>query len=90
MASWEETGAWLLFAVPQPASCVLAVTEAVYLVVTGSAAWEEESMDYNGKFLYPKPLTTVAVFSFLFYRFSFLFFYTRSYCVALTGLELTL
>lgn len=46
-------------------------------------------MDYNGKSLYPKPLTTVAVFSFLFYRFSFLF-YTGSYFVALAGLELTL
>lgn len=88
IASWEETGAWLLFAVPNPASCMLAVTEAVY-VVTGSAASEEESMDYNGKSLYPKPLTTVAVFNFLFYRFSFLF-YTGSYCVALAGLELTM
>lgn len=69
---WEETGAWLLLAVPNPASCVLAVTEAIYVVVTGSAAWEEESMDYNGKSLYPKPLTTVAVFSFLFCKFCFL------------------
>lgn len=68
---------------------MLAVTEAVYVVVTGGTAWEEESMDYNGKSLYPKPLTTVAVFSFLFYRFSFLF-YTGSYFVALAGLELTL
>lgn len=42
MASWEETGAWLLFAVPNPASCMLAITEAVY-VVTGSAAWEKRA-----------------------------------------------
>ena len=63
-----------------------------------SAAWEEESMDYNGKSLHPKPLTTVAVFSFLFYRFSFLFLHKvllcslgwpGAYFVDQTGLEHT-